>query len=220
MLAPRFPDRWDAEDELARARAELAYLRYLKGSKQKSPPDLIRYFAFDFFHDGEIVDIAFSPDLRTLEWRIQTTWLQPKDATRRTTRGYSWTWFKCVFEDVVWFGSTAERVDRLNDPLTRRHATTTLGSSEIDTLDGDLERLRHNHRFYLRSREATFHSLLIDLHPSQGRLGIIFRNLSVLPEEPLAWEQVVVSGEYDIPWCEPANRCLAEAITGLSKRVK
>ena len=220
MLRPKYPDRWDTEDQQARLRAELAYLRHLRGAKLESSDDLLRYFAFDFFHDGEIAEITFSPDLRTLEWRIQTTWLQPKDTRRRKARGYSWGWFRCSFEDVVWFASGAERVDRLNDPLARRGSRTTLLSSEIETLDNELTFFRHNFRSYLRARAATLHSLLIDLEPSQGRLAIIFRHLSVLPEEPLAWEQVVSSGEYDIPWCEPPGARLAAAIAEATKQIK
>lgn len=110
----------------------------------------------------------------------------------------------------MWFQAECERLDGI-DPLRDMRMPVEFRSSEIDTLEGELEFYRRNFRVYLREQEATLHSSLIELAPGPGRLGLIFRRVSVTPEEPLAWEQLVGSGQYQIPWCyPPGDRLNAE----------
>jgi hypothetical protein len=92
-------------------------------------------------------------------------------------------------------------------------------SSEIDTLESELRRYRRDFRAYLRENEATFHSLLIELAPGLGSLGLIFRRVNVTPEEPLAWEQLVAGGQYQIPWCHPPIERLSAEVASLEEKL-
>ena len=169
--------------------------------------DLLTCFAFDFFHDGTIDQLKFSTDLRTISWRVPVTWIRPPE--QRREQGLLWSNFRCSFEDVVWFHVECDRQDGI-DPLQDMRMPVEFRSSEIDTLETELKFYRGNFRSYLRKNEATLHSLLIELAPGPGRLGLIFRRVSVIPEEPLAWEQLVASGQYQIPWCYPPDKLSAE----------
>ena len=118
----------------------------------------------------------------------------------------------------MWFHGECERRDGI-DPMRNMRMPVDFRSSEIDTLERELKYYRRNFSAYLRENEATLHSLLIELAPGPGRLGLIFRRVSVTPEEPLAWEQLVASRQYQIPWCYPPGERLDAEVARLEQKL-
>jgi hypothetical protein len=215
-LKPTFSDRLYADEESTRAKVELAYLRHLQAQDFSDNRDLLTYFGLDFFHDGQIDQVKFSTDLRTVSWRVPVTWISPPE--HRREQGLLWANFRCCFEDVVWFQAECERLDGA-DPLRDMRIPAEFRSSEIDTLANELKFYRRNLRGYLREHESRLHSLLIELAPGLGHLGLVFRRVSVTPEEPLAWEQLVASGQYQIPWCYPPIDRLGAEVARLEEKL-
>lgn len=144
------------------------------------------------------------------------TWIAPPE--QRRERGLLWANFRCRFEDVVWFHTDCERMKGI-DPLREMRMPVEFRSSEIDTLERELKFYRRNFRSHLREHEATLHSLVIELAPGVGQVGLIFRRVGVIPEEPLAWEQLVASGQYRIPWCYPPVERLNEQVSKLEAKL-
>lgn len=89
----------------------------------------------------------------------------------------------------------AERLDRLNDPLGRQPGAPgepiQFDVSEINTLEDEIARARELWR-------RPSYSLLIDTFPGRRVIGVVFQQVIVQPEEPVAWELMLQSGEWDI----------------------
>ena len=175
----------DAPDFFERS---TAYFDSIDSFDHEEQSDLYRYFGWDPFHDGPIERLRLSNDAQSLSFRV----MHPYIRHQRDESTYAW--FRCVFRGVSWFHMTAERVDRYNDPLAAAGQRPVEGIefnvSEINTLEEQIARARR-----LWRRPA--YSLVIDTFPSHRRLGIVFQHVSVEPLEPVAWELMVRSGEWD-----------------------
>lgn len=191
------------DDEAADYRARCAaYWDFLDGFDHAEQPDLYRYFGWDPFHDGPIERLRFSPDARTVAFRVMYPCL------RHHSGASTYAWFRCAFRGVSWFHLAADRTDRLNDPLGPAPARYGRGQpvefdvAEINTLEEEIARARRRWR-----RPA--YSLLINTFPGDRLIGLVFQQVTVTPVESAAWALMVQSGEWDIHLYERGLRTFA-----------
>ncbi len=166
-----------------------AYWQFVDGFDHAEQPDLYRYFGWDPFHDGPIERLRLSADARKLSFRVMYPYIRHRSGTS------THAWFRCIFRGISWFHMTAERVDRLNDPLGRLPEAPgepiQFDVSEINTLEEEIARARGLWR-------RPSYSLVITTFPSRRLIGIVFQQVVVRPEEPAAWDHMLQSGEWDI----------------------
>jgi len=159
--------------------AEEKYKQHLEQYDKSNNSDLWDFFANDVFHDGEMEDFRFSDDFHELSFRIACPNYQIKEKGK--WKYVAPVWFKCSFSDVYYFNLAVERVNRMNDPLSLKERNVIYLYSEINTLFDEIKKAEKEYK-------EEFRSLIIQTNPSERYISMVFTNLSVLPEEPLAYQ--------------------------------
>ncbi len=157
----------------------LRYRRFLARQPGRRD-DLFTYFANDFFHDGPVEQIHVKPERQEVSFRIQTTWIVPKDADEERQVGPMAAWFQCVFHEVVWCSLGTVPFPRC-DPFQDGDGEDEYLYSEINTLTSHLRRYRQAYRRHLRETERDFRSLTIMLGRQGRMLALVFTRLHVTP---------------------------------------
>lgn len=173
----------DAPDFEAR---EARYRTHLRALDLRPDGDLLRYFGFDFFHDGTISRIAISEDAQSLSFKVEgpNVW----DGARYLPP----LGFTCHFQDLVQFHLSALKLDRHNDPLDLRERGVSFMYAEVDSLTEEIEQVRKRYK-------RPFHSLIIETRPMCRDLALIFGEVSVQADEPLAFERLLKDPSYRMP---------------------
>ena len=189
MMLPQMRYRAPGMSEREWRDGDLRYRRFL--ARQRGRQDeLFTYFANDFFHDGPIERIRIKPDRQEVSFRIQASWIVPKDADEERQVGTVAAWFRCVFYDVVWYSLGTVPFARC-DPFQGGGGEDEYLYSEINTLTSHLRQYRHAYRRYLRETERDFRSLTVMLGRQGRMLALVFTRLEVIAEEPIAWSRLV-----------------------------
>jgi hypothetical protein len=188
-----FRIRKDAEDA-AWQQGEQAYRQHLEQFVKSSDEDLWKYFYWDFFHDGSVRSLEMGPDLKKVVMRLECSNIERIFSNgRREYLNVSFT-FTCTFENVVCLhieedpptqGYDVQDADALF--LAAEVNTSPLLKAPVDD-DGD-----------------RFSSLLIQLlaHDTLIWMEIVFSELRVEPDEPVAFSLMEASPDFDVPTWSP-----------------
>src|SRR5262245_36017367 len=92
-LIPRMRIRTESHKPRIIVRQLAAYKRHLDSFNHKAHlhwlnSSVYRYFGTDFFHDGAIEEFQFSPDFRTLSFRIMAPYIAHREDSSKST--YAW----------------------------------------------------------------------------------------------------------------------------------
>jgi hypothetical protein len=179
------------KDYMAKYEEYQSHLRKFNLNEHK---DLWAFFATDFFHDGIMEAFQFSQDMKRLSFRISCPNI-------KVNRGDSWKyinpiWFTCRFEEIVSIQMEILKKDECNDPLAVTEKNVKYLESEINTLAGQIEKYNI---MYQDEYQEEFQSIIIKTLPCQRNISLIFRSLSVEPDEALAFELMKGNSAFEIP---------------------
>ena len=188
-----FRIRKDAEDA-AWQQGEQAYHQHLEQFVKSSVEDLWKYFYWDFFHDGSVRSLEMGPDLKTVVMRLECSNIERIFSDGRREYLDVFFAFTCTFENVVCLHIE-------EDPPTSRYdvqdADALFLAAEINTspllkapVDDDDDR---------------FSSLLIQLLADDTLIWmeIVFSELRVEPDEPVAFSLMEASPDFEVPTWSP-----------------
>lgn len=187
-----------SEDDKQVADSFDSYYFHLKSLNLNNEDALLKFFGYDFFHDGDIYDLKIFNGNRDVTFKVDALNIRTKESDCKDSE-YVNTAFECIFRDVVWLTMEGKRVDALNDPLTDRGGLE-FSYSEIDTLTEYIEHFKNNYRGSeaFVDDEPEFHSIIIRFTTPSGYFGMVFSSVSVVPVEPLAWHLLQESGKYEL----------------------
>ncbi|MDA8429854.1 MAG: hypothetical protein M0T70_11425 [Geobacteraceae bacterium] len=157
-----------SEDDKEVADSFNSYFSHLKSLNLKNEDALLKFFGYDFFHDGDIYDLKIFDGNRDVTFKIDALNIRTRESDSKDCE-YVNTAFECVFRDVVWLTMEGKRVDALNDPLTD-HGGLEFSYSEIDTLTEYIEHFKNNYRGseVFVDDEPEFHSIIIRFTTPSG----------------------------------------------------
>ena len=179
----------DLEDERYEA-AEVLYKKHLDSLSDTLPKDLLRYFGTDFFHDGVIESIDFDSSMKNLTMIIEATNIRNK-----TTNSYiNGVKFKIYFKNVCCFDVKAKRLNKLNNPLDENDL-----SHHVDFYMSEVGTLMNEIAGFSKNFKRKMQSLIIQTSPFDRSISLIFEDVLVAPLEPLAFELIESSQNYNIP---------------------
>jgi len=188
-----FRIRKDAEDA-AWQQGEQAYHQHLEQFVKSSVEDLWKYFYWDFFHDGSVRSLEMGPDLKTVVMRLECSNIERIFSDGRREYLDVFFAFTCTFENVVCL-----HIDE--DPPTSWYDTqdsyAVFLAAEINTSP-----LLATHA---ANEEDRLSSLLIELmaHDSLLWMEIVFSELQVEPDEPVAFSLMEASPDFEVPTWSP-----------------
>ena len=177
----------DVVSERDRQACEQAYLDHLKTFEDQSHSSLWKFFATDFFRDGAIRSISFEPGLRSLVMQIECP-----NIKRFINDGYELVKldFICEFRGVSHF--TLQNENPSVDGKFYGAASTFIGS-EINSIipKGTIDKRRC--------------SLILEARDDDRRnwIEFVFSNMSVVPEEPVAFAILEADSRFHIPVYKP-----------------
>lgn len=176
------------------AEGEKAYFKHLEQFSKESDGDLWKYFYRDFFHDGQVQSLDVGPDLKTVVMGLACPNVERLRSDGR--REYLNVDFTCTFQNVVHL-----RIEE--DPPTSwydaQEAYAVFLAAEINTSP-----LLETHAGDEEDRSS---SMLIELlaHDSVIWMEIVFYDLRVEPDEPVAFSLMEASPEFDVPTWSPES---------------
>ncbi len=180
-------------DEALWEEGERAYYKHLERFSESSQGDLWKYFYWDFFHDGTVESCETKPDLKTVVVGLNCPNIKRLQADGEFE--YLSADFTCTFENVVAFHIEEDPPTQVHDP---GEAYAVFLNAEINTsplLETPVA----------SDEEDRFSSILIELmaHDSVIWMEIIFSDVSVEPQEPVAFSLMEASPEFDVPTWSP-----------------
>lgn len=181
----------DSEDPSFEEKEGL-YRRHVETIAKDAQRQFIDYFGVDFFHDGEISNLKFSPDMRDVEAELEC----PNISRKAEKRTYiqSTIKFKVEFKDVALFAMDAERMDKMNDPFMGQGPSPAVvfDRCEINTLAKEM-------KHYSKKNKRDMNSIVILTMPFMRVIKIVFNGIYVNPLEPLAFEVIRQSADFKVP---------------------
>jgi hypothetical protein len=208
-FVPQMRIRTEEEEPRLIAQQINRYKRHLdsinhKSAHHKANASVYRYFGMDLFHDGPIERFEITSDFRTLRFRIMAPYIHQLSDSRKST----YFWFQCEFSDIAFLHVGSRKIDDLNNPLSENlRERVEYNISEIDTMNEELNFFRNYYQY-------EFSSLIVDTHPTERSMALIFRKGLVQPEKPLAFERMR-SGKYHLYLYEHS---LARMTKGLKEK--
>jgi len=166
---------------------QIVYRAHLDKIRGSLPPDLWRYFAVDFFHDGRIDGIDLGVRTTVSLWCPNI-----RRVTEPEKHEYVNACFQCEFRDVVWaeYLVSGESNDDAGTPQFDRPLFFSMG--EIDSLADKIDRAE-------RLRSIKYHSLVIQMRPVGLELTLVFGGVVVKALEPLAFALLSSDARYHLP---------------------
>ena len=196
-----FRIRSDYEDDQIRETSMLAYQEHLKKLCQGElvGGDLLRYFYWDFFHDGWIEEIVFRNG--TAEVQVKIVCPNIKRKTKDGDFEYINVPFLCIFKDVAYF--KFERTVEETNECCQDPGQFIYLYSEIDTLP-ELHRFQPKNGVdeddYNWGRK---NSLIIEVLPmhrnSSSFIEIVFGEVAVEAVETTAFQLMLASSQFEVP---------------------
>jgi hypothetical protein len=179
----------DADDPDYEAKDQ-RYREHLRSLDLKPSSDLLKFFGWDFFHDGLISDFKLADDGQSLSVRFQAANIRKRE--EGGNRYLDPIGFTCEFTGLAHFHISASRLNRHNDPLDPRERDIQFMYAEVDTLTAELKQLE-------RQYKVPSHSLIIETAPYRRGITLVFRQMEVMPDEPLAFEALMRDPSYEMP---------------------
>jgi hypothetical protein len=162
---------------------DASYRKHLKQFNKRNDGDLWRFFYWDFFHDGVIENINFSPGLTEFSFEI---WC-PNIKRYVVEHDYEYVnaKFLCRFQGLRWFS--------LENDEDEGHGggKAYFLSSEINTLDEEIR------KYSVPEDEYEMNSLIIEL--DSGYMCLVFCSLSVEAIESLAFSMMLSDKQHEVP---------------------
>lgn len=183
----RKPDLESDQDFQA---SEQAYLNHLKSFDEQSHSSLWKYFATDFFHNGVIRSVSFSLGLKSLVMQIECPNIKRRMGD---DCDYISLDFICEFRGVISFTLHNENPELVD---TSYAESSTFIGSEINTaVPQELS-------------DKKLCSLMIQTLEADRRIWIelVFSNLSITPEEPVAYAILESDPRFSIPVYTPEKQ--------------
>jgi hypothetical protein len=175
----------DAESYEEFKASEAAYSKHLEPFKKTSNSHLWKYFAQDFFHDGSIKSIGFTPDLHSVVLELDC----PNIRALKENGEFEYVniGFTCTFQNVIRFSLEDPNPAEWSDQLG---SCSNYLYSEINTALPD----------HLAG-EPCFYSLIIEcISGSASRwIEVVFSQVDVEPHEPAAFALMVASPQFEVP---------------------
>ncbi len=168
------------------------YRQHLDQFSKTSDGDLWKYFYWDFFHDGCVESVVVGRNLKTVVMRLGCPNIKRLYANGQFE--YVGADFTCTFRNIVHL-----RIEE--DPPTQWYDTqdsyAVFLAAEINTSP-----LLATHAANEEDRRS---SLLIELlaHDSVIWMEIVFSQLEVQPDEPVAFSLMEASPEFEVPTWPP-----------------
>ena len=173
---------------------ERVYRDHLDKIRSSCEPDLWRYFAVDFFHDGRIETIELGHETQISLWCPNIKNLQkPGDHI------YVAALFRCKFRRVIWAEYSAPFEDTCNDNSTDEGPSAFISKNlvfshaELDSLKTEIEAAEEKHG-------RKYHSLVIEIGPDGEFFSLIFASLIVEAAEPLGLAALQSNPAYHFPF--------------------
>lgn len=196
----RFRDPDPPEERFKAAEeSEKAYQAHLTERKPSLiRSDLWRFFGWDFFHDGIIERIGLAKDFRDLEARI----VCPNIEARQADGDFDYlnVGFTCRFQGVVFFQMDSDDEDLSEADLSIQDLQYQY--AEADTLTERMKeaqlRWRGSGEDEAEDEKPEFHSLII-MTDQAISISLVFQSLMVEPDEPIAFELMLRSGDFKVP---------------------
>jgi len=169
----------DDDAESGRVAAALrAYNEYVESLDLSNAGDLLLYFGYDFFHDGDIRSLALANQGQDLHLDL-TAWIETTDDDAGLPDEVN---FQARFIDVVWFEVCRES--------GHESGISEFLYSEIDGMTARIAEASE-------TNGSTFHSLLIEC--DEGWISLVFRTVSVVPDDAVLWARVLRSPHAVMP---------------------
>lgn len=169
---------------------EQAYLIHLKGFGEQFHSNLWKYFATDFFQGGVIRSLSFAPGMKSLVMQIECPNI--KRLMGNVCENVSLD-FLCEFRGVISFNLYNENPSSVNTALAE---ASIYRRGEINTaIPGALF-------------DKKTCSLVIETFEADRRIWIemVFTNLNVTPEEPVAYAILETDPRFSIPVYTPEKQ--------------
>ena len=187
-----FRIRKDADDA-AWQHGEQAYCRHLEQFSKSSNRDLWKFFFWDFFHDGNLLSLDVSPDLRTVAMRLNcpnVERLRPDGPNEYVSIG-----FTCTFENVI---SLHIEEDPPTPSYDVRDMDAIFLAAEINT-SPRLETCPSD------DETDRFSSILVELLVDNSLIWmeVVFSSLCVEADEPAAFALMEASPDFNVPTWSP-----------------
>jgi hypothetical protein len=176
----------DTDDRSEYEQTQRVYFEHLARFSKSSNTDLWKFFCQDFFHDGGIESIQITADLKNIVMRLGCP-----NIKRFLSNGdfeYVSATFECTFHNIVNLHmedrTAVEWGDLTETPAMFLHAEINT-SPLLKTLDV----------------EDKPYSLLIEMLSGDNIiwLEIVFSQVDVVPDEPLAFSLMEADPNYEVP---------------------
>ena len=170
-----------------------AYFEHLERFKKSSNSDLWKFFYWDFFHDGPIMNITVGTDLKTVTMKLVSPNIKrllPKDDYEYVNAAFICTFYNIIYMKMK--GPSSE------DWFNSRNELATFLHAEINT-SPILDELPNKENFY---------SLLIQTLVGDDEiwLELVFSQVNVEPEEPLTFSLMEGNPQFEIPVFRPDEK--------------
>jgi hypothetical protein len=183
----------DTDDKSQYEKCERLYREHLDQFVKTSNSDLWKFFYWDFFHDGLIESITFQKDLSTVILRLDC----PNIKRFKHDGSYEYLdfSFECTFSEVLSFKIQPDKFKIFDYPVknTKEFCYSEINTAPIlKTLDCDSDEY-----------SVPLHSLLIRLFDnnlnSYTWLEIVFNQVDVVADEPIAFALMESDQKYELP---------------------
>ena len=186
------------DDTVDFQRKMTAYDAFLAARRASIPPNLWRYFRYDFFHDGVILAVTPDATCRRLNLTIDCPNVEYTRSPAElpapgAKRGYASDFeFVNVAFEIQLFDVYRWAVLQGSEKLSRNREGPQFLSAEIDTEDALIAEATQ-----ATDDEEEHHSLIIeaDLYD----MVVIFQSIGVQPLEPVATELMMRDPRYRFP---------------------
>jgi hypothetical protein len=180
------------KDEKEYLKKTLEYYDFVFNSGIDKDSDLMKYFLYDFFHDGRISKIEFKNGLNEICLELNG----PNIQEMKNEKDYEFitSEFQCFFRDVAYFNIETPTKLKRGKGISFNFCDFTFISSEINSLEkyiSDYSKIYKEQFFSLNMNIlANFYTFYIKM---------VFRDLYVVPKEPLAFKLLLENPKYKFP---------------------
>ena len=175
---------------------ESPYRRHLDRFPKTSDGVLWKYFYWDFFHDGCLRSVEMGPNLKTVVMRLNCPNIERVFSDGR--REYLSVDFTCTFENIVHL-----QIER--DPPIQGY---DVQDTEAVFLAAEVNTSPQVGTWADRDEMDRLSSMIVQLlaHDDIIWMELVFSNLRVEPEEPVAFSLMEASPDFEVPTWSP-ERC-------------
>ena len=185
-------------DTVEHEAAEALYRKHLTQFRKTSNRDLWKFFYWDFFHDGAISQVRLSPDLLTLE-------LDVSGPNMKRWADGTFTYI-CASFKVRFRGVRLLHIE--TEPDSCADATSAWDDQALSFRYGEINSHPSASQPQLgRSVDDLPYSLVVEFAGDRPTwLEVVFEQVDVEPEEPLAFALMESDPQFSMPTYNPAEQ--------------